>query len=248
MVVLVSSVGWHNPVDAFARSRWVRAVATGTGAATATLCMTATTPDAVEAERAELPARVAALHAAGASVVAIDLDLSVPHPSDDDLRAAATLGPTVFGHAPGRTPFSSAHRSGVSEMVRTPLFSLAMGAPRPAPGPAPLALEALALHEGAPPPSADGDAWRVGTRRVVADRAAVSFLPYLIPFLHWNDPTTWGVVSGRVVVVGAVGPTASSPATGASPDPWRTASCSNRRWSDSIPTSPRGCSTRRWAC
>ena len=218
-VVLVSALGWRNPVDTFVRSRWVRAVQTQNGEATATLCMSARTPEEVRQQRAELPDRVAALHAAGAAVLAVDLDLTEPHDSDDALRAAAGAGPTVFGRSATAPPFSDAHRHGVTDMEKTWFLPLTLGAPLPHTGHVPLALEALAHYEGAPPPVAGPEGWHVGDRLVRSDIAAMSFMPYLIPFLDWNDRSTWEGVKGRVVFVGACRPDRELTRYGRQPGP-----------------------------
>lgn len=202
-VVLGAALGWRNPVDTFVRSRWVQAMDAGAGEATATLCMSASTPAEAVEQRAELTERITALHAAGAAVVAIDLDLSTPHPTDEALRAAAGAGPTVFGRSMWTQPFSHEHRSGVTDMEHTWLVPMNVGAPLPTPGEAPLAFEALALLEGAGPPVASGDGWKVGSRTIPPDVAAMSFMPYRIPTLDWDDRSTWATAEGRAVFVGA---------------------------------------------
>jgi hypothetical protein len=218
-IVTVSALGWRNPVDTFLRSRFVRALDTGTGAHTATLCMSAETAQEVRAQRAELPDRVAALHAAGAAVVAIDLDLTAPHPTDEALRAAAAGGPTVFGRPAHAQPFSFERPSGVTDMTHTWFIPLNLGAPLPVQGEVPLAYEALALYENAPQPVVGGDGWHIGGLTVPADVAAMSFMPYLIPFVDWDDRSTWGPVEGRVVFVGACKPDRELTRYGRQPGP-----------------------------
>ena len=93
--------------------KWVRFFQTIEAEQTATLCLSAQTADEVAEQRAGLAERLAALHAAGVTVVAIDLDLSEPHPSDEALRAAAKRGFTVSRREGGP---AFAEPSGTTEM------------------------------------------------------------------------------------------------------------------------------------
>jgi hypothetical protein len=197
----VAALGWRNPVDAIVRGKWVRYMDTRSGEATATMCLPAATPAEVPSHRAELPERVRALHAAGATVVAIDLDLSTPHPSDADLRAAAGLGPTLFTRHGDNPPFvePSARR----EMVTTWFVPMVLGAAVPEAPAQPLALAALALHARATPSAAEGGAVTVGPLTVAADAHTYQFHPYEVPFIHWTESETWKTAAGRIVFVGA---------------------------------------------
>ena len=181
----VALLGRHNPLDALVRGTWVHFWQTGTGEQTVTMCLPAQTPDELVGHRAELPDRVRAMHAAGATVVAIDWDLSVADPSDDALREAAKAGPTLFGREGEALAF--AEPSGTTEMDHAWLLPLVLAA-RPA-AEQPLGVAAFALHTGGP-------------ARIPHDDP-VLFMPYRIPTLHWDDQADWHLAKGRVVTIGA---------------------------------------------
>lgn len=180
----VALLGRHNPADALVMGKWVRFWQTGTGEQTATMCLPAQTPDEIASYRAGLPDRVRAMHAAGATVVAVDWDLSSPHESDEALKQAARLGPTLFGREGGQPAF--AEPSGSTEMDHTWILPMVL-----ATGPQstqPLSVAAYALHIGGP-------------ARIPHDDP-VLFMPYLLPFLHWEDQADWHLAEGRVVTIG----------------------------------------------
>jgi hypothetical protein len=200
VLIGVAALGALNPVDALVRGKWVRAVDTGKGAMTATLCIPAASHDELESFYAELPERIRALHAAGASVVALDLELPNPPAA---LLDAASAGKTVFPHSPGAPPAGTDRASGTTGMARTWFLPMVLGVEARSALPAPLAIAALALHAGvAPVLDADGGA-RVGELRAAADGGSLNFMPFEVPFIHWSDRSTWEVARGRIVFVGA---------------------------------------------
>lgn len=199
LVVAVAAVGANNPVDELVRGKWVRFMDTQEGHDTTFMCMEAETLAEVDDYRDELPERVRALHANGATVVVIDVDLSAPHASDEALVEAARVGPTIF--AEGANPAFAEFGTGTAAMDETWFVPMVLGSVAPTEHSQPLALEALALHEGVAPPSLQDGHVRVGDH-VLRD-ASQLFQPYLSPFVHWTRQDTWPTASGRVVFVGA---------------------------------------------
>lgn len=106
------------------------------------------------------------------------------------LEALKEVGATVvavdlsaFG-GPSTVGTEAAH----GHMRRSWFPRAALAAEGPVDGVWPLALKALADFEGAAPRS-------VGHEGV--------FMPYEVPFLHWDRPEEWGIAQGRIVFVGA---------------------------------------------
>lgn len=199
--LLLGALSRHNPVDLVVLSKWVRHWQTGHGEQTATLCMSALTADEVAEQRAQVPERVAAMLARGASVVVVDLDLSEPHPSDAALKELALGGRVIFGREPGQPAL--AEPSGRADMDR----SWGLGVVRAAPPPReqPLSLVALEAHLGRPVELGEHD--------------VIPFMPYLIPFLHWEDQGDWHLAEGRVVTLGACRPDRELTRYGRQPGP-----------------------------
>ncbi|GEM_PF-2810796 len=183
--LLVALVGRQNPVDALVMGKWVRHWQTLSGEDTATMCLPAQTPDEIADYRGGLPERVRALHEAGATVVAVTADLSAPHESDAALREAASSGFTLFARTGDGAPF--AEPSGTIEMDTTAWLSMVLGAPPAAEQP--LSVAAYALHTGG--------------AAVLPHTGPVLFMPYEVPFLHWDEPAAWAQAEGRVVFIGA---------------------------------------------
>lgn len=200
-VLLLAALSRHNPVDLVVLSKWVRHWQTGQGEQTATMCLSALTEAEVAAQRDGLPERVAALRELGASVVVVDLDLSEAHPSDGALREQAARGPVIFGREPGQEPF--AEPSGRADMDRS--WGLGLVRAAPAPREEPLSLVALEAHLGQP-------------LELPADEL-IPFMPYLIPFLHWEDRSDWPLAEGRVVTIGACRPDRELTRYGRQPGP-----------------------------
>ena len=194
-VLLLAAVGALNPVDAIVRGKWVRHMDCGKGDVTATMCIPAEDPAGVPAYLGELPERVRALHAAGASVVALDLPITTPEAA---LLEAAAAGQTVFSTGAG----AAAARSGHPDMARTWFLPMVLGVASTSGEATPLALEALAAHAGAPAVR-DAAGWTVGDHRSTDDRGSLNFMPYEVPFLHWTDRTTWAGAAGKIVFIGA---------------------------------------------
>lgn len=198
-VLLFAALGALNPVDAIVRGKWVRAMDCGKGDLTATLCIPAEDPARVPEYMAGLPERVRALHAAGASVVALDLPIDTP---DGALLEAAALGHTVFSTRDDGTAPTAAHPAGHAEMTTTWVVPMVLGIAANQGATMPLALQALAAHEGKPIGRAAGG-FVVGPYRTDDDGGSLNFMPYEVPFLHWTDRATWAGAAGRIVFVGA---------------------------------------------
>ncbi len=200
-VVLVAALAWRNPVDMLIRGKWVRHFDTGKGEATSTLCIPAESPAEIDGFRGDLPARVRAMHEAGATVVAIDLDLSAPHASDAALRDAAATGKTLFARSAGASAF--AEPSGLREMESTWFLPMVLGAVVASDTGVPLAAAALAAHLGTEATPQAGGSARIGDFLAYADGHLMPFMPYEVPFIHWTDTATWSTAKGRIVFVGA---------------------------------------------
>lgn len=188
--LLAAAFSVHNPVDALVRGKWVRFFDTLMGDHTATLCLPAQTPGEVAQHRSGLPERVAALHAAGAAVVLLDMDLSAPDPSDAALAEAARLGPTVMPSGDSAPAFAWDGPTGARDQVTTPGVDLVLGI---AGRDDALALRALEYLPGGPEARA----------ALRTDQGFYPFMPVLLPFLHWDDRSSWDVAPGRAVFVGA---------------------------------------------
>lgn len=201
---LVASVlGPGNPLDALVRGKWVRFWDTGIGGDTATLCIPAADLATVPSYRSGLAERVLGMHAAGARAVVLDLDLSESHEDDAALASAISAGPTVVPSGASAPPFATRAVAASREQVRTPVGGMVLGLPAaPADGP-PMAIAALALSRGEAAPEGLDGAAIVADRIVQPDQGALPFMPYLIPFVHWDDRSTWSTAEGRIVFVGA---------------------------------------------
>lgn len=198
-----SAFGPANPLDALVRGKWVRFWDTGKGHDTATLCIPAEDAAGVSAHRGELPGRIRALHEAGARAVVIDLDLSQADPSDGALAAAIAAGPTVVPAGDSAPSFDTDAPAASRAQTRTPYGGLVLGVPAsPDSGP-PLAIAGLALSRGETPPETLQGRAIVADRIVAADGDLLPFMPYEIPFIHWEDAATWATAAGRIVFVGA---------------------------------------------
>lgn len=193
----------HNPVDQLTVGKWVRHWQTGTGTHTATLCLSAETQAEVPAQRAELPSAISALTAAGAVAIGIDL----PDPSDAEaaaVRAAAGSVPVIWEGA-------------VTKMERG-LLDMSVGMKGQRSKRWPLSLETLAARDGGEVQWRP-DAHLVAGRQVPAEEP-FAYMPYLVPFLNWDDRSTWAeVAKGRIVFVGACKPDRELTRYGRQPGP-----------------------------
>lgn len=199
-VVLVSALGALNPLDAIVRGKWVRAMDCGKGDVTATLCIPADTPAQLADFRAELPERVRGMHEAGASVVALDLELAEADPA---LLEAVRAGRTVFGTRADGTAVTTDFPSGNREMARTLFVPMVLGVLATADVPHALGVVALAIHRGQPHAARPDGSVDLGDLAVRADGSSLNFMPYEVPFIHWSQRDTWSTAKDRIVFVGA---------------------------------------------
>lgn len=195
------------------------------GEHTATLCAPAYTEAELEGQLERLPEVVEGLLDAGVKTVAIDLPLVAERGLDRDLVSASrgravVLPRPVEGGAVGTlAPAYEAAVTGADQQAPQPSGHLAMKHSMPprevlgAAGPLatgtgeevwPLALQTLAVFEGVEAPAPQGDG-RVGVGRwsFTPTHEYFIFMPYLIPFLHWDRPEEWSQAAGKVVFIGA---------------------------------------------
>ena len=171
--LLVAAIGWHNPLDALARGKWVRFFDTLTSQQTGTVCLPAQSWEEVPAYAEELPSVVARLAEVG--VAAIGVDLPEEHLDVPALRAAAGATPLVL---PG-----DAHL----EMRRSWRPRMNLG---PVLEGTPLSLAVYRAATGLEPElPGQGD--------------HLLFSPVLIPFHHWDRREEWTAAEGHMVFVGA---------------------------------------------
>lgn len=202
-LALLALTASEPPLDALVRGKWVRFFDTGHGADTATMCIPSRTPAALATEVAVLPERVTGLQAAGATAVVLDLDVALLQPMADDGRLdALASGGSLILPAGLAGVDSPQVRYGLRVQTRTPVGRMVLGLPADTDVP-PLALQGLAIHQGAAPPQRTPTGWMVGGTVIATDGPLLQFMPYLIPFIHWTDRSTWPQAEGRVVSVGA---------------------------------------------
>lgn len=191
-----------NPVDVIARGKFVRAIQTKKGEASATVCLPSTTPEERAKDLAGLPQLLVDLQAAGARAAVLDLPAT-------DLPAPVFTASSLALIAPhsASTPAAASVRTGHREHAQAGPASVVTGIPAVQNhGGAPvlsIALEALAVHRGAPPPRHDGTQVYVGDQSWPNADGELRFMPYEIPFLHWSERATWSGVEGRTIFVGA---------------------------------------------
>ena len=220
--LLVASLGWRNPVDGLVRGKWVRHWDTGKGEHTATLCVPAQEPSELPTYLAQLPEVVGALLEAGAAVVVLDLPLPTEKTAAAELIQVARDAAVVLRYPtePGAADaFTRSAARGEGERAPQPVGHADMThswPPREVLGAAPpvevdgrviwpLALQAVAELEGVDGPQRDPATGHIvlgGTRFEPTDDTFI-FMPYEVPFLHWDRRDEWAQARGRIVTVGA---------------------------------------------
>ncbi len=220
-VLLIAAAGWRNPLDGIVRGKWVRHWDTRKGEHSATLCAPARSPDELDQHLNELPGVVDALLDAGVAAIAIDLPLTEPHPAHDHLAAVVAEAPVVLPvpvidgtvGSPA-DPLKALVEGpdggqpvGHREMKHSWPPRAVLGAHGPVGAPDgvwPLALQALALHQGVEAPAQQDDGRvSVGRFTFAPTDAHLIFMPYEIPFLHWDRREEWSDAAGKVVFIGA---------------------------------------------
>lgn len=196
-VLVAAALGPLNPVDTIARSKFVRAFQTRQGEAAATVCLPAERPDQLAAQVADLPRVLRALEAAGARAVVYDLPVL---PTAEQGRTSLP----VVVNAKGAPTYSGVQVTGdVGKEFSSGLpVLLGMTASEQA-----LAVVALGIHRGEKSLSQGETVGAIGGAFVGDQQfpiyGTMLFMPYLIPFLHWDKVDTWEGVAGRTVFIGA---------------------------------------------
>jgi hypothetical protein len=195
--LVLASALVDDPVGSLVRGKWVRYWDTGTGEHTATMCLPARNGEELAAQVQELPSRVVGLREAGASVVVVDLDAELVRPLVD----AGALPLEDWLVLPHGTASKNASE-GSRVQHRGPVSGMAYGLPAHGESP-PMALVAVARYRGVEEPVQTDHGWVVEELGHRADGLHHQFMPYLIPFAHWEQPETWAVGRDRIVSIGA---------------------------------------------
>lgn len=198
LLVMAGLVGPHNPIDTIGRAKFVRAIQTREGEAAATVCLPADTEDQVAGYLEDLPRVLRELERQGARALVYDLT-QLP----SEAQGRTTLPVVVTGGVAAPT-YSTVQVAARGDKVRSVGVPVVLGVHASG---LPVAVAALGLHRGevaalVEEPVGAQAALEVGDQQWPVF-GTLLFMPYLIPFLHWEHTETWEGVVGRTVFIGA---------------------------------------------